>query len=54
MYKLRARFSTSNETPTHPLITYHLKMQKSKKDREIYFKKPTFKKRVKKDYTKSL
>lgn len=37
MYKLKARFSTLDETPTHPLIAFGLKMQESKKVRKIYF-----------------
>ena len=48
MYKLKARFSASNETPTHLLIGFGIKMQKTKKDREIYFENLPSKEELKK------
>jgi len=56
MYRLKARFNTLNETPTYPLISFGLKLHKTKEDREIFLKslpsKEKLKNIIKKHYKK--
>ena len=56
MYRLKARFNDLNETPTYPLISFGLKLHKTKGDREIFLKnlpsKEELKDIIKKHYKK--
>jgi hypothetical protein len=56
MYRLKAGFNTLNETPTYPLISFGLKLHKTKEDREIFLKslpsKEKLKNIIKKHYKK--